>query len=130
MRLVLTLVVAAHGIGHLLFLVPLLGIANWGQSTRSWLLTHSLGVALTAIIGSLLWVMATAGFTLSALGLYAQTSWWRWLIIASALVSLAGLLLFWGPGTTSSPLFALIFDVLVLVALLLLHWPTPAALAP
>ena len=77
MRLVLTLVVAAHGIGHILFLAPLLGLANWGQSTRSWLLTNSVGLSLTAIIGSVVWVMAISGFTASALGIYAQTPWWR-----------------------------------------------------
>jgi len=39
LRTALTLIIAAHGIGHILFLVPLLGIADWGQSARSWLLT-------------------------------------------------------------------------------------------
>jgi hypothetical protein len=33
LRAILALVIAAHGIGHILFLVPLLGIADWGLST-------------------------------------------------------------------------------------------------
>jgi hypothetical protein len=31
LRTVLAVAFAAHGIGHILFLVPLLGIADWGQ---------------------------------------------------------------------------------------------------
>ena len=123
MRLVLTLVVAAHGIGHVLYLLPLLGLANWGQSTRSWLLSNRLGITLTGVIGGLLWIFATTGFTAAALGIYAQTPWWRTLVILSACASLVGLVLFWSPGAKSSPLASLVFDVLLLVALLLLHWP-------
>ena len=34
-RVVLTLVIAAHGIGHLFFLVPTLGLVQWGFAGRA-----------------------------------------------------------------------------------------------
>ena len=58
-RIVLSLLIGAHGIGHILFLVPLLGIADWGQSNRSWLLTNE---SVARFAGSLLWIVAIAGF--------------------------------------------------------------------
>jgi hypothetical protein len=35
LRAILALVIAAHGVGHVLLLAPCLGLAEWGQSTRS-----------------------------------------------------------------------------------------------
>ena len=37
-RVIVALLVGAHGVGHILFLLPLWGMADWGQSARSWLL--------------------------------------------------------------------------------------------
>ena len=59
LRIVLALVIAAHGIGHILFLVPLLGIADWGQSTRSWLLVDH---TAARFVGSLLWIAVIVAF--------------------------------------------------------------------
>jgi hypothetical protein len=125
LRLVLAIVIGAHGIGHILFLVPLLGIADWGQSTQSWLL----GAGSPArLIGSLLWLVATAGFIAVAVGLFGDTAWWRPLAFISAIVSLVGLILFWATPTASSAFFALVFNVIVIASLWLLNWP-PVAVA-
>ena len=45
-------------LGDILFLVPSLGIAEWGQSTRSWLLTNLVGDGVARAVGSLLWLVA------------------------------------------------------------------------
>lgn len=121
LRAVLALVIGAHGIGHILFLVPLLGIADWGQSTRSWLLT---GESSARLIGSILWVVATIGFCAAVFGLWSQLPWWRNVAIAAAIVSTIGLVLFWANPVSSSAVFALAFNVIVLGALLLAHWPS------
>jgi len=121
LRAVLALVIGAHGIGHILFLVPLLGIADWGQSTRSWLLT---GESSARLIGSILWVVATIGFCVAVFGLWSQLSWWRNVAIVAAIVSTIGLVLFWANPVSSSAVFALAFNVIVLGALLLAHWPS------
>jgi hypothetical protein len=125
LRVALAIIVGAHGIGHILFLVPLLGIADWGQSTQSWLL----GAGSPArIIGSLLWLVATAGFVAVAVGILGETTWWRPLAVVSAIVSLIGLIVFWTMPTASSAIFALLFNAIVIASLWLLNWP-PAAVA-
>ena len=83
-RIILAVAIGAHGIGHVLFLVPLLGIADWGQSTRSWLLSNLGGDVVTRIVGSLLWLAATVGFVTVAVGMFGQQEWWRGLAIGSA----------------------------------------------
>jgi len=65
LRFILTVVVGAHGLGHVLFLIPLLGVADWGQPTRSWLLGDGW---LARGLGSLFWLVAIVGFTAVAYG--------------------------------------------------------------
>jgi hypothetical protein len=125
-RTLLAIVTGAHGIGHIVFLVPLLGVADWGESTRSWLLSAAGGDVLARIVGSVLFLAATAGFIAVAVGMFGQQAWWRGLAIGSAVVSLAGLVLFWANPVPSSAFFALAFNVAVLVALVLLNWPSPS----
>ena len=74
LRMILALAIAAQGIGHSLFLVPLLGMADWGQSTRSWLFTDQ-GTA--RFIGGVLWLTVIIAFGLSTYGLLSQQPWWR-----------------------------------------------------
>jgi hypothetical protein len=126
LRIGLALVVGAHGIGHLLFLMPLLGVADLGQSTRSWLLGSNL---LAKGAGSLIWIVATAGFIAVALGILNTSGWWRALAIASSAISIAGLVLFWGRPASSPALSALVFNLLVMGSLLVLHWPAAAEAA-
>jgi hypothetical protein len=122
-RKILTLVVMAHGIGHVVFLIPCLGIAQWGQSTHSWLLTKALGDTLTRMIGSLLWLAVFIGFMAAGVGLLGQHTWWRALTVASAGVSLLGLALFAGGSDLSPSVNASLMDLAVLVALLWMRWP-------
>lgn len=120
LRIVLALAVGAHGIGHILFLVSLLGISDWGQSTRSWLL----GSGWPAKgLGSLIWIAAVAGFVVVAAGIFNKTDWWRPLAIIASAVSALGLLLFWTKPVNSPVVPALAFNMLVLGSLLVLHWP-------
>lgn len=111
-RVPLALVVAAHGIGHVLFIVPLLGIADWGQSSRSWLLGSGLMAQAT---GSLLWLAAGAGFIILAGGLIRPIAGLRSVAVGASLVSLAGLVVFWASPASSSAFFAAMFDIVVLL---------------
>ena len=120
LRLVLALVVGAHGLGHILFLVPLLGVADWGQSTHSWLLGDGW---LAKGLGSVVWLVALVGFAAVTIGLFQLTSWWRTVAIGAAVVSTLGLLLFWSAPASSPVISALVFNLLVLGSLLILHWP-------
>lgn len=119
-RLFLACVVAAHGLGHVLFLVPLLGAANWGQTARSWLLGEGW---LARGVGSFIWLAVIVGFTAVAIGIFRLSDWWRIVAIGAAAVSTVGLLLFWANPVNSPVVSALVFNLLVLAALLFFHWP-------
>ncbi len=121
LRTVLLLVIGAHGIGHILFLMPLLGIVDWGQTPRSWLIT---GEAAARIIGSLLWVVVILGFVAAVAGLLGQYPWWRTAAVVAAAISIVGLILFWDNPVTSPVVAALVFNLLVIGALLIVHWPS------
>jgi hypothetical protein len=123
-RTVLALVILGHGIGHVLFLAPCLGIAQWGQSAHSWLLSGLLGDTATRVVGSLLWLVVTAGFVAASVGLLGQQSWWRTLAVGAAAVSVLSLVLFLNGRPTQSVLSAALMDVAILVALLWVHWPS------
>jgi hypothetical protein len=119
-RPLLALVVGAHGIGHLLFLVSLLGIADWDQSTRSWLLGDAW---LAKGLGAFLWLAATAGFIAVAVGFLGENDWWRPLALVAAAVSAVGVILFWTSPVSSPAVSALVFDLLLVASLLVFNWP-------
>ena len=121
LRIAIGLVIAAHGIGHILFLVPLLGLADWGQTPRSWLLT---GEASARLIGGLIWVATIILYGGAVFGLWTVHLWWRDVAVIASVVSTVGLILFWSNPPTAPVISALVFDVVVLVALLIAHFPT------
>lgn len=124
----LAILIAAHGAGHMLFLVTLLGMADWRQVTESWLITPRLGCYVTQAVGALVWLAATAAFLAAAFGLFVGGGYWREAAILGSFASLLGIFLFWKNPPAATVVSALVVDVLVLAALLLLGWP-PVTLA-
>lgn len=125
LRLVLAIVVGAHGIGHVLFLLPLVSGVDWGQPAQSWLLGEG---GLAKVSGGLIWLVALAGFLAAAFGIFQQTDWWQTAAIVSAAVSTVGLILFWRQPVPPPALSALVFNLLILVSLLVFHWPSSVQL--
>jgi hypothetical protein len=124
-RFGLALVVFAHGVGHLLFLGPVLGLGNWAdQSGDSWVLTGAIGEPATRVIATVLWSAVIVLFVAGVAGFLGATEWWRPVTIAAAGLSIAGIVVFWGGIAPSSAIFALIADIVILGALLVAHWPT------
>lgn len=119
LRLLLAVVMGAHGIGHILFLAPQLGIANWSQTGSSWLFGNGWP---TRYLGVLIWIAVIVGFLAAAVGLYQSTDWWRLVAIYAAALSTLGLILYWARPATSPTLSAIIFNLLVLAALAIFHW--------
>jgi hypothetical protein len=123
-RILIALVVAVHGIGHTYFLVYVLDLVQQEQAGPSWLLGGRLPDAVVKAVGVLIWLLAMVGFVAAGVGVFGQHDWWRWLAVASSVVSLLGLCLFL---QAKLPFFnAGAMDVIILVTLLLLHWPSPA----
>jgi hypothetical protein len=124
LRIILALFIAAHSIGHILFFVSILGLADWGQSTRSWLFTEQ---TTARLIGSLLWITVMILFGCSVYGLLAQQPWWRNAATVAAALSIVGLLIFWMNPVSSPAVSALVFNLMVLGALFIAHWPSVEA---
>jgi len=123
-RTILLLAVFAHGVGHVLFLVPAVGVAGWGQSTRSWLLTGPLGDGAARALAALLWLVVILGYLVGLYGYFTHAVWWQGALIAASGVSAVGLLLFW--AGTPPVLSALTVDILLIVALQFFRWPALA----
>lgn len=125
LRAGLALVLAAHGIGHILFLIPVLGLADWGQATRSWLFSDA---TLTRILGGLIWLAVLVAFSAAVLGITSQQSWWRTAAVIAAVISSIGLILFWAAPVTGPVWAALTVNILIVVALQLLQFPSAEAM--
>jgi hypothetical protein len=129
LRLLVALVMAAHGIGHLIGVVGAWrpsGI-TWGGSSDSWLLSPALGEA-SAILEVLLFGAATVAWIAAAGLLLAGHEAWRGVAVGGAITSLVGLALFPAQLPTGSMIGAVAVNVLALVALLLLDWPSTEAM--
>ncbi len=126
LRIVIALVLVAHGIGHSMGLLQVLRVAavNPQWDGGSWVLGGVLGGTAVQAIGSVLWISAMVGF--SALGGvvigWLPVSWWQALGVGSAVASLAGLLIFPLAFPPVSTIGALIVDVVVLAAATWADW--------
>ena len=125
LRVVLAIVIVAHGIGHVLFLGPALRIASWAdQSGGSWLLSATMGDGPAHAAGAVVWATATVLFVTAGIGLALTQEWWRPIALVGAVVSLVGIVACWDGILTASAVPALIVDLVVIVGLLIAHWPS------
>lgn len=125
LRIAIALVLVAHGIGHSLGLLQVFKVAtvNPAWNGDSWILSDALGATATHAIGVAVWSLAIVGFAMLAAVLmgWLPEGLWAPLAIGSALMSLAGLLLFPIAFPTGSTIAALVVDLAVLVAILWYH---------
>ena len=140
LRIIIAGVLAFHGVGHAMGIIPALQLrffqnqtGAWAQnwSSHSWLLTPLLGDAISRILAIILFVVPLIGFVGSALGLMGWLvphEWWQMLAIVSAVVSLIALVLFWNAFIYLFPhkVGAIAVNVAVLVGLLWANWPSEA----
>jgi hypothetical protein len=126
LRIVIVLVLGAHGIGHLIGVAGGWFNSAWGGSNTSWLLTPPLGRA-TGVLEGALWLLPGIGFVLAAGLLLGGSELWRPLALASAAVSLIVIALFPGQLPLGSTVGAVAVDVAVILGLLIFSWPAPDA---
>ncbi len=125
-RIVVALVLIAHGIGHSMGLMQMFKVAtvNPGWNGDSWILTGVGGQGLAMAVGTVLWTLAIVGFV--ALGAvvmgWLPEAWWQPLAIASSLASLAGLAFFPVAFPVFSSIGAFVVDMAVLAAVLWYGW--------
>ena len=126
LKLVIALVLLAHGIGHSMGLLQVFRVATVNPQWHgdSWLLTNALGATIAQLTGVVVWTAAIIGFALLAAVVvgWLPGSWFTALAIASAAVSLAGLALFPTAFPAFSTIGALAVNAAVLVAVVWYHW--------
>ena len=140
LRMIIAGVLAFHGVGHAMGIIPALQLrffqnqtGAWAQiwSSYSWSLTPLLGDAISRILAVILFAVPLIGFLGAALGLMGWLvphEWWQMLAIVSAVISLMALALFWNAFIYLFPhkVGAIAVNVAVLVGLLWANWPSEA----
>jgi hypothetical protein len=136
-KLVAAGVLLLHGLGHGGALAALAWIQlRPGSDTGAWIaarswLVPSLSPDTATKIASAFWIASMVGFVIAAmslLGVVVPSNVWRPLAVASAVVSMVGIVLFFGTWPMFNTLAALGVDVAVLVAVLWFDWPSKAML--
>ncbi len=142
LRTIISAALFVHGLGHVMGVIPALRLFEVNESSpaalkrwssRSWLLTDPLGDTAARIICLILFaavLVCSAGAALGLLGQLVPHAWWRPLAIASAVVSLVAIALYWNAFITLFPpkVGAIGMDLAILVGLLLANWPSEAAI--
>ncbi len=119
MQLVISVILLAHGVGHILFAAN-----SWGywkaDAGRAPLFEDVLHVSqkLEGIVG-LLWIIPLVGFAASAWGVYNAAAWWPAALLLSSVISAMLVVAWWKGVTPSTALYALIVDI---VAIAFLIW--------
>ena len=131
-KVVIAVVLLAHGIGHSLGLLQMMKVATVNPAWRgdSWVLTGAVGESATQLVGATLWILAILGFAaLAAIVVgWLPEAWFTPLAVGSAIVSLAGVALFPVAFPMTSTVGAVVVDVVVLVAATRFGW-LPSELA-
>jgi hypothetical protein len=122
-----------HGLGHGGAIGALAWIAarpgsNTGAWTaaKSWLLP-SMASGTATVLATGFWAFSLVGFVAAALLFWFGNDLWQPIAVVSAVVSTIGIVLFFGTWPAFNMLAALAVNVIVLVALLAMHWTPPAA---
>ncbi len=125
-------VLLIHGLGHGGALGALLWIHAFpNSSTAGWLaartwLAPTLHTSEVTWIAMAFWVVALLGFvgaSLSFWGVVVPGDWWRQLAVASAFVSLTGMIVFFGTWPAFNWLASLAVNLGVLFTQIVTRWP-------
>ena len=133
LRIVIAIVLVAHGIGHVLGPLQALKISqvNPAWDGDSWLLTRIVGPTITQTAGLALWAIALVGFIAAAaiaMG-WLPIAWWAPVALGSAVVSLLAIALFPAAFPAFSTVAAAIVDILLIVAIVVARWtPEPSGI--
>ena len=119
-----------HGLVHLLYfghsrrLFELQPGLPWPDG--SWAFSKLLGAKPTRMLASIFCVLAAVGFVVGGVGILVKQTWWHPVVVGSAVFSAVIFILFWDGKRQmldGKGVFAILINVVILVALLILQWP-------
>jgi hypothetical protein len=125
-RLVAAGIIGAHGIGHVLGVLPAIGIPMAGTSSGAGPLASMTGVDAARLVAGIAFAVPTVGFVLAAAALATDQAWWRPVAAASAVVSMAAIGVFPQALPTSSTVGAVVVNLVVLYGALIARWGSEA----
>lgn len=116
-RWLIAIAMLMHGVGHIMFFLESFTGSPMGFSSEPWLLPGAFTV--TSPVGkafALLWLLAMLGFMAAAIGLLLRQTWWPALAVGAAVISLVVLLPWWNVIASSSRVWVLLADLVIIVA--------------
>lgn len=130
LKFIIGVFMVLHGLVHLLYL---------GQSQKlfelqpgmvwpdgSWVFSRLLGERKTRLLASIACALAALGFVAGGAGILVGQSWWRPLVVGSAVFSTAIFVLFWDgrrQKLNDQGAIAILINTAILVAVLVFQWP-------
>ena len=115
-KLIYTLAMAVHGVGHVIGLMIFLNFG--GMSVRSSILdSMGLNQGLIRTL-SLIWIIPFVTFIAVAWGVWIRATWWNTLGWGGTAISVIYLILYWNSFPSNIPIQANIGNVVALVGLL------------
>jgi len=131
LRFIIGVFIVLHGLVHLLY---------FGQSWRlfelqpgmawpegSWAFSKLLGDEATRLLASISYVLAAIGSVAGGIGILMRQAWWRPVVVGSAAFSAVIVVLFWDgelQKLADKGGIGLLINIAILVALLILRWPS------
>ena len=131
LRFIFGVFIVLHGLVHLLYsghsrrLFELQPGMVWPDG--AWAFSRLLGDEATRWLASVCYVVAAIGFVAGGTGTLTGQNWWRPIVVGAAVFSAVVIFLFWDgkmQKLNDKGLVGLLINLAILVALLVLHWPS------
>lgn len=129
LRLIFSLILFVHGVGHIQGVLSSLGVFNTDTwHPRSWLFDRLLGEKVSRIVALVLWGFAVLGSLAAAfafLDFGLPHGIWRALAVTAAVPSSLGLIFYWNSmAMLFNKLGAIAVNLWILVGILIMNWPS------
>jgi hypothetical protein len=118
-RIIVSIMLIAHGIGHIIGISAAWTPVKMGFSDHPWIFSN--GVNITSGIGrafGIVWLTALIISIMAGFGLLFRMDWWTSLAIVGAIISAIALVIWFPAFPSGSNISALVLDLLIIAVLM------------